>query len=208
VPASELPGPSRVNANGLAHVSNTAGASAFPARIEAAAALHGTAEKQRGNGAEQLACQRPESMPNAKLHVPAEDAPDARNFGMFDAARSPWDNQIPGHPNPNGRFDGGHEDPDRKLMASPSPQFQADGQCEPSLRDDVSRELDPWAYLYLNADLRKAFGTDVNAARGHWLRHGRSEGRMGGVSAPFRHRSIDFGRMMSKPFGLTHQSVI
>lgn len=127
-------------------------------------------------------------MPHDKLHLPAENASDPRNFDMYEDAQS-GRGQKPGG-RANGTSGGSNEDANRTVMTGLNSSSQADD------------ELDPWAYLYLNADLRKAFGTDLNAARDHWLHHGRSEGRLGGVAAPFQHRSIDFGRMMSKPFGL------
>lgn len=102
----------------------------------------------------------------------------------------------------NAWFGGSNTSFDGAAMTPPSSPSQTDDGREPSHADDAFRDLDPWAYLYLNADLRKAFGTDLNAARHHWVHHGRAEGRRGGVVAPFQHRSIDFGRLMAKPFGL------
>jgi GT2 family glycosyltransferase/glycosyltransferase involved in cell wall biosynthesis len=65
-----------------------------------------------------------------------------------------------------------------------------------------ANDLDLASYIDLNPDLSNLFGTDLNAAREHWLKYGRQEGRISPGIAPFRRRSIDLARMMAKPFGI------
>lgn len=62
--------------------------------------------------------------------------------------------------------------------------------------------LDTPGYLHLNPDVKAQIGDNADAARMHWLEHGRHEQRQAPGIAPFRHRRIDFSVMANKPFGL------
>jgi GT2 family glycosyltransferase/glycosyltransferase involved in cell wall biosynthesis len=79
--------------------------------------------------------------------------------------------------------------------------YRPDSERRPT-PDSESRFLDADAYLYLNPDVRKAVGNNLEAARHHWLMHGRFEQRRAPGIAPFRNRQTDFGRMSQRGFGL------
>jgi GT2 family glycosyltransferase/glycosyltransferase involved in cell wall biosynthesis len=79
--------------------------------------------------------------------------------------------------------------------------YQAPPQ-KPATNEAESWYLDTGAYLYLNPDVRGAIGDDAQAAREHWVNHGRFEARKSPGIAPFRRRQINFARMGAKPFGM------
>lgn len=62
--------------------------------------------------------------------------------------------------------------------------------------------LDTTAYLYLHPDVQAAIGNDADAARRHWIDHGRFEARRAPGVASFRRRHIDLCKMSARPFGL------
>jgi GT2 family glycosyltransferase/glycosyltransferase involved in cell wall biosynthesis len=67
---------------------------------------------------------------------------------------------------------------------------------------DDGGEFDAAGYLFLNADVRQALGSDPHAAAQHWLQYGRLEGRVRAGYAPFRKRSATPGEVMARPFGV------
>ncbi|HTR16613.1 MAG TPA: glycosyltransferase, partial [Acetobacteraceae bacterium] len=86
------------------------------------------------------------------------------------------------------------------------PSIRSDGfYPETAPPPDVSEELrdfDHEAYFALYPDIRSALGGDPEAARSHWARHGRFEGRFGPGVAPFRHVRTSVPGVLSRPFGL------
>ena len=57
-------------------------------------------------------------------------------------------------------------------------------------------------YLLLYPDVLQALGPNADAARHHWLNHGRLEGRVGPGIAPYRDWQARPHRVLSKPFGV------
>ncbi len=68
-------------------------------------------------------------------------------------------------------------------------------------RADAEQGFDPLSYLYLHPDVLSVTQGDSDAARGHWLDHGRFEGRMapGVRRAPLRH--VDLEQLSARPLG-------
>lgn len=63
------------------------------------------------------------------------------------------------------------------------------------------RGFDSEGYLYLYPDVREAVGDNLDAARDHWVNHGRFEGRFGPGVAPYSGWRSSPGAVLSKPFG-------
>ena len=57
-------------------------------------------------------------------------------------------------------------------------------------------------YLLLYPDVLQALGPSADAARNHWLNHGRLEGRVGPGIAPYRDWQARPHRVLEKPFGV------
>jgi GT2 family glycosyltransferase/glycosyltransferase involved in cell wall biosynthesis len=57
-------------------------------------------------------------------------------------------------------------------------------------------------YLLLYPDVLQALGPSADAARNHWLNHGRLEGRVGPGIAPYREWQARPHRVLAKPFGV------
>lgn len=62
--------------------------------------------------------------------------------------------------------------------------------------------FDAAAYVAMNPDLAATLGGDLEAARRHWVAHGRLEGRIGPGDAPYRDRAVALGRLLALPFGV------
>ncbi len=62
--------------------------------------------------------------------------------------------------------------------------------------------FDAESYFLLYPDVRIALGSDPEAARHHWVHHGRFEGRVGTGVAPYRHWQARPAEVLAKPFGI------
>ena len=62
--------------------------------------------------------------------------------------------------------------------------------------------FDGESYLLLYPDVRQALGPDADAARHHWVHHGRFEGRVGCGVAPYRQWRARPEAFLRKPFGI------
>ena len=74
-----------------------------------------------------------------------------------------------------------------------------------SSRDDATTDpeaFDAEGYLYLNADVRLALGSDPGAAEDHWSRHGRAERRARPGHSPFQTRTAQPADVLARPFGV------
>ncbi len=73
----------------------------------------------------------------------------------------------------------------------------------PGTECDVDTEhFDGESYLLLYPDVRQALGPDPDAARHHWVHHGRFEGRVGCGIAPYRMWRARPEAFFKKPFGI------
>ena len=72
---------------------------------------------------------------------------------------------------------------------------------DPGMPSDIDA-FNAETYLLLYPDVLAALGPDPNAARLHWLNHGRLEGRVGPGIAPYRDWQARPHRVLAKPFGV------
>ena len=72
---------------------------------------------------------------------------------------------------------------------------------EPPPPHDIAR-FDAETYFLLYPDVLKALGNDPDAARAHWIEHGRLEGRTGPGIAPYRGWQVRPHAVLAKPFGI------
>jgi GT2 family glycosyltransferase/glycosyltransferase involved in cell wall biosynthesis len=72
---------------------------------------------------------------------------------------------------------------------------------EPPAPHDIAR-FDAETYFLLYPDVLKALGNDPEAARAHWIEHGRLEGRTGPGVAPYRSWQVRPHAVLGKPFGI------
>lgn len=68
--------------------------------------------------------------------------------------------------------------------------------------DAETARFDSLGYLHLNPDLGRALGNDLDAARGHWIRFGRVEGRIGPGAIPYARRRPSLEALLALPFGI------
>ena len=71
----------------------------------------------------------------------------------------------------------------------------------PALPPDMDR-FDADTYFLLYPDVLAALGNNPEAARAHWLNHGRLEGRTGPGIAPYRGWRVLPHAVLAKPFGI------
>ncbi len=62
--------------------------------------------------------------------------------------------------------------------------------------------FDAESYFLLYPDVRTALGSDPEAARHHWIHHGRFEGRVGTGIAPYHTWQARPAEVLAKPFGI------
>ena len=62
--------------------------------------------------------------------------------------------------------------------------------------------FDAESYVLLYPDVRHAMGSDPEAAKHHWVHHGRFEGRVGSGVAPYRDWQARPAHLLAKPFGI------
>ena len=65
-----------------------------------------------------------------------------------------------------------------------------------------TENFDAESYFLLYPDVRTALGSDPEAARHHWIHHGRFEGRVGTGIAPYRTWQARPAEVLAKPFGI------
>jgi GT2 family glycosyltransferase/glycosyltransferase involved in cell wall biosynthesis len=64
------------------------------------------------------------------------------------------------------------------------------------------KNFDSETYFLLYPDVWKAVGNSPDAARAHWINHGRLEGRVGPGIAPYRNWQTSPQAVLEKPFGI------
>jgi GT2 family glycosyltransferase/glycosyltransferase involved in cell wall biosynthesis len=95
----------------------------------------------------------------------------------------------------------------RETEAGLRPTIVQDGwyiglpENEAGIPSDLAR-FDAETYLLLYPDVLQALGPSPEAARNHWLNHGRLEGRVAPGIAPYRDWRVDPARLLAKPFGI------
>jgi GT2 family glycosyltransferase/glycosyltransferase involved in cell wall biosynthesis len=65
-----------------------------------------------------------------------------------------------------------------------------------------TEDFDSESYFLLYPDVRQALGSNPEAAKHHWVHHGRFEGRVGTGIAPYKNWQARPAQVLAKPFGI------